>query len=257
VIAGQEFRHASKCDGRIESAYRATLTNITSTIPSSITTFKNRKLNSIATATANPQNIESPPTKRLRSSSTTIPHRTNHNKHDDYQNETVFPSGGSSGSANSADLLDITENYPNQLTERHHSPSDSPTYDLEIFTTHYLVSTNICPNLSIVGGGVLGVEAPTLLLRHSEISAVDEDTSDTVANNTDADVGIHVHEPAFPYNPWNESTTGSRPILFSFNDAAYHTTTPLEKLSMMRLYRCAMDANCPRYFIDKFLRISN
>jgi hypothetical protein len=147
----------------------------------------------------------------------------------------------------------------------------------EILNTYYPVSKDdVCSNLLVGGVGVLGVEAPHMLLRPRYKSAVsatelfvlrpdepsapirfgplEDKMSETAANRTDVCVAINTQEPVDPLEPWNETTTET-PILFPVNDAAYHTTTPAEKLSMMRLYRCAMDANCPKYFLDKLLHI--
>jgi hypothetical protein len=124
--------------------------------------------------------------------------------------------------------------------------------------TYYPVSKDVCPNLPVGGVGVLGVKAPLMLLRPRYESAVsatervvlrtdepsaplgfspsDDEMSETAANRTDVCVAINTQEPVDPLEPWKETTTAS-PILFPVNDAAYHTTTPSEKLSMMRLYR--------------------
>jgi hypothetical protein len=127
--------------------------------------------------------------------------------------------------------------------------------------THYPVGKDICPNLPSGGVGLLGVEVPSSIqLRHQHDMAAttfrspEDDTSETQANKTNVNVLVNTHKPVPLHDPWNESMTSS-PILFPVDDTAYHTTTPLEKLSMMRMYRCAMDANCPRYFLDKFIRI--
>jgi hypothetical protein len=139
----------------------------------------------------------------------------------------------------------------------------SDTTEEGVLNTYYPVSKDACPNLPDGGVVVLGVEAPLNLPRprtdkpsasiRSRPSS-DDEMSETAANRTDVCVAINTQEPVDPLEPWNETTTQTS-ILFPVNDAAYRTTTPAEKLSMMRLYRCVMDANCPRYFLDKFLHI--
>jgi hypothetical protein len=148
----------------------------------------------------------------------------------------------------------------------HHESAQSyysDTTEQEVLNTYYPVSKDVCPNLPGGGVAVLGVEAPPNLSRPrtDEPSASimsrpssDDTMSETAANRTDVCVAINTQEPVDPLEPWNETTT-TTPILFPVDDLAYHTTTPAEKLSMMRLYRCVMDANCPRYFLDKFMHI--
>jgi hypothetical protein len=125
------------------------------------------------------------------------------------------------------------------------------------------VSKDVCPNLPVDGVAVLGVEAPPNLPHpRTDVPSAsimsrpssDDKMSETAANRTDVCVAINTQEPVDPLEPWNETTTET-PILFPVDDAAYHTTTPAKKLSMMRLYRCVMDATCPRFFLDKFMHI--
>jgi hypothetical protein len=160
--------------------------------------------------------------------------------------------------------LHLTVRNNEQLDDHESAQSYYPdTTEQEVLNSYYPVSKDVCPNLPVGGVVVLGVVAPPNLPRPrtDESSASirsrpssDDEMSETAANRTDVCVAINTQEPVDPLESWNE-TTMETPILFPVNDAAYHTTTPAEKLSMMQLYRCVMDANCPRYFLDKFLHI--
>jgi hypothetical protein len=131
----------------------------------------------------------------------------------------------------------------------HHESAQSyysDTTEQEVLNTYYPVSKDVCPNLPVGGVTVLGVEAPPNLPRprtdapsssiRSQLSS-DDGMLETAANRTDVCVAINTQEPVDPLEPWNETTTQNS-ILFPVNNAAYHTTKPSEKLSMMRLYQC-------------------
>ena len=127
VTVGKKNRHASFCDRQIKTAaFLATLTNSCITIPSSSNAevFNNstkQLLTSTVPHLADPTTYTAPslfkgdgqqhadsPKKRLWSSSR-IRDCTSHNELDDDQNEHYFPSGGS---ANSEDMMDITDYLP-------------------------------------------------------------------------------------------------------------------------------------------------